>query len=296
MSDSEIEAEGFNDGILPFQLEDVDIRGRLIRLGPVAREILAAHAYPQIVSDLLGETLALTAALASGLKYEGIFTLQVQGDGPINLLVADITSEGVLRGYARFDEEALDKLEDPSVSRLLGAGHIAFTVDQGPDMERYQGITEITGATLADCANAYFRQSEQLDTLVKLAADDRSVAALLIQRLPPATPTELAEEKAEEDWRTAAVLAGSLTRDEMLSRDLTADQLLYRLFNEGGVRVFDPRPVSKGCRCSEAKIVTALAAYPVAELKEMAEEDGLIHAACEFCNTTYKLDPETLGN
>ncbi|MGB0669922.1 MAG: Hsp33 family molecular chaperone HslO, partial [Rhodospirillales bacterium] len=213
------------DAVYPFQIEDRAIRGRLVRLSRVSDAILHAHSYPERVANLLAENLALAAALASGLKYDGIFTLQVQGDGPLGLLVADITSEGVMRGYARFDETRLaDVPTDATPLSLFGKGYIAFTVDQGPDTERYQGITEVVGETLADCANAYFRQSEQLATAIQLATDGRSAAALMLQRLPAAGGGEIAQDVAEDDWQTAVILAGTATPLEMLDLSLAPNR------------------------------------------------------------------------
>ena len=151
-----------DDHVQPFQIEAPGLRGRLVRLGSAAEAVLAGHAYPPAVAAQLAEAMAMAAVLASGLKYDGIFTLQLQGDGPIRLLVVDMTSDGDMRGYARFEADRLaapPRATEGSVPRLFGSSFMSFTVDQGPGTERYQGITQLEGATLSDCCHAYFRQS-----------------------------------------------------------------------------------------------------------------------------------------
>src|SRR5262245_23322940 len=201
-----------DDLIQPFKLEGQAVRGRLVRLGPLLDVILHRHQYPDAVATLLAEMLALSAALAGALKYEGVFTLQTKGDGPIRLMVADVTSSGDVRGYAQFDAERLAAIgataegSSLSVPRLLGAGYLAFTVDQGQHTERYQGIVELTGATLAECVHHYFRQSEQFEAAIKLAAGRSApdgtwrAGALMLQRLPPEAG---AAEDVEDGWRRA---------------------------------------------------------------------------------------------
>ncbi|MBL8673676.1 MAG: Hsp33 family molecular chaperone HslO, partial [Rhodospirillales bacterium] len=215
-----------DDAVLPFQLDALGARGRAIRLGAVADAIIARHAYPHAVAGLLAEALALGAALASSLKYDGIFTLQLRGDGAVRLLVVDLTSAGALRGYAEYDAARLEAacagvrldpisgLPDNPVTRLIGAGHMAFTVDQGADTERYQGVVALEGATLADCAHHYFRQSEQFGAGILLASgrvDGRwRAGALLLQALPSRQLVEeLDAEEREERWRRALILLGS---------------------------------------------------------------------------------------
>ncbi len=291
---------GLRDFVQPFQIEAQGLRGRFVRLGPALDSMLGAHAYPAAVAGVLAEALAMTAVLASGLKYDGIFTLQLQGDGPVGLVVADLTSDGAMRGYARFDRDRVEAAEAAGggpVPRLLGAGHMAFTVDQGPDTERYQGITALEGATLADCAHLYFRQSEQLETALSLCASDmsragdgRAAAALMIQRLPPAGPVDL---EAEEDWRRAVVLMSGATPAELLDAALAPNDLLYRLFHEDGVRVYRRRPLRHQCRCSRSRVERTLRSFPRAEIETLAE-DGVIVVVCEFCKAEYRLDRKDL--
>src|SRR5262245_48154661 len=264
MTDAQL-APQFDDMIQPFKIEGQAIRGRFVRLGPLVQEILGRHDYPPAVAAMLAEMLALAATLAATLKYDGVFTLQTKGDGPIRLMVADVTSGGELRGYAQFDKERLARLGDGtlSVPKLLGAGYLAFTVDQGAHTERYQGIVELTGATLADCVHHYFRQSEQLDSVVKVAAGRATggwrAGALMLQRLPPAAG---AADEAEDGWRRALAFMASSTDQELLDAQLAPNDLLYRLFHEDGVRVFRQSNLRAGCRCSRERVERVLRAMP----------------------------------
>jgi molecular chaperone Hsp33 len=258
--------------------------------------VIGPHDYPPQVEAMLAEAMAMGAVLASGLKYDGIFTLQMQGDGPVGLVMVDVTSDGDMRGYARYDAgrlEAVGARPEAPVPRFLGAGYMAFTVDQGPETERYQGITALEGATLSECAHAYFRQSEQVETAIRLcisgsdAGGGRRAAALMLQRLPEKTGTDA---EAEEDWRRAVILMSSATPAELLEPALSANQILYRLFHEDGVRVYRRRDLRHRCRCSRAKVDRILRSFPAAEISKMAEADGAITVTCEFCKATYVLN------
>ncbi|HTH16607.1 MAG TPA: Hsp33 family molecular chaperone HslO [Magnetospirillum sp.] len=288
-----------NDFILPFQVASGAVRGRMVRLGPAVDSILAGHGYPPVVSRLLAETVALAATLAGSLKYDGIFTLQAQGNGPVSLVLADVTSGGDLRAYARFDDT---RLAGETVPELLGTGYLAFTVDQGPKTERYQGIVELIGATLAECAKQYFAQSEQLDTEVVVAsrppAGDKGweSGALMIQRMPGGQPGSpiLTHDESIEAWRTATILLGSLTEAELLDVTLPAAQVPYRLFHAEGLQAWEPKALRAQCRCSEAKIASALRSIPRAEIEALRHEDGKVTITCEFCRTVYAFDDEAL--
>ncbi|WP_245648958.1 Hsp33 family molecular chaperone HslO [Magnetovibrio blakemorei] len=274
-----------------FQIEGVDVRGRLVRLSASLDAVLDAHGYPEAVSRMLAQTLTLAVTLASALKYEGIFTLQTQSDGPISLLVADITSDGAVRGYARFDEARLAeavKADGAEVPRLLGAGHLAFTVDQGQDMERYQGIAALEGATLAECTHHYFRNSEQLETAISLSvrfdgeARHMRAGAMMVQRMPHQKNADEAE--SEDGWRRAVALLASLSESELLDPSLDSDALLFRLYHEDGVRVQPPQPVFHRCRCSREKVATTLKSFPRAEI---TDDNGVSQVVCEFCKADY---------
>lgn len=288
------------DFVLPFHLEGAAVSGRLVRLGAAANGILSRHDYPAPIAALLGETLALAVGLAGALKYEGVFTLQTKGNGPVSFLVADITSEGNLRAYAQFDPErvpatAAIRPEGQSVPTWLGAGHLAFTVDQGGNTERYQGIVALEGATLAECAHHYFRQSEQVETAIKVAvergADGWRCAALLLQRLPVAGS---AKEAADDRWREALSLMATVTGAELVDFDLDANTVLFRLFHERGVRVHEPKPLIDRCRCSEERVVTMLRSFPRAEIETLTK-DGAVEVSCEFCRRLYRFDDAALA-
>nr|WP_283091931.1 Hsp33 family molecular chaperone HslO [Magnetospirillum sulfuroxidans] len=281
---------------MPFHLSSGLVRGRMVRLGAAVQTILESHDYPQRVASLLAESLALAAALAGSLKYDGIFTLQTQGDGPVSLVVADVTSDGALRGYARFDADRLARTgEGDPVPTLLGKGYLAFTVDQGLKVERYQGIVELEGGTLADCARSYLTQSEQLDSQVALVSQPPGAghgwrtAALMIQRMPAnqSGAPILTADDANEAWRTATILMGSVTPAEMLDDDLPAEHLLHRLFHGEGLTVWEGKGLQARCRCSHHGVVRMLQSIPRAEIEELRDEGGKVGITCEFCRTTY---------
>ena len=294
-----------DDMILPFLLEVPDLRGRLVRLGPELDRIITRHDYPEPVAQLLAEMLALTCLLAGMLKFEGVFTLQTKGDGPLPLMVCDITSDGVLRGYAKVDEALLAKVLEASageplpVSLLLGQGVLAFTVDQGPETERYQGIVELIGPTLADSVLHYFRQSEQVKAGIELAAGRTAsgwrAGGLLLQALPddPEGRHALGSDE-EDDWRRTQVLMASCTDEELLDPALPSNDLLFRLFHEERVRVYQARPLSAGCRCSRDSVETMLRSLPKQEVLSLKEE-GEVVVTCQFCNTDYRFDDEAVA-
>lgn len=292
-------ASGSVDLIQPFQVEGPGLRGRMVRVGPSLKYALAPHDYPAAVGELLGETVATALILASALKYDGIFTLQTTSDGPIGTLMADVTSDGAFRCYARYDTERLAAVGDAaagvSLPHYLGAGHMAFTVDQGSDAERYQGITELTGASMADCAHTYFRQSEQLQTAMVISADVgvTTAGALMIQQLPE-QKNAMDDDDGDENWRRAVILMSSIKPEELLDGSLLPGDLLYRLFHEEGVRLFEQQPVRNECRCSSEKVERTLKSFPRTEIEDMREE-GLVIVTCEFCKATYKFDDAALN-
>lgn len=290
------------NAIRPFYLEGAPARGQLVRLGPLADAILSRHAMPGPVAALLGEALALTAGLAAALKFEGSFSLQARGDGPVTMLLADCTAEGALRGYAKVDADAVAALDAaPSAARLLGAGHLAFTVDQGPDMERYQGIVPLEGATLSDLTHTWFRTSQQVEAAVKLAAaptpEGWRATALLLERLAFEGGEERVKgtpEQEDEAWRTAVMLAGSATSAEMLDEALSPERLLWRLFHELGPKAQAAKPVSFGCRCTRERIGLILEGFGTDDLDHMTE-NGAITVTCEFCNVDFRFRRGDVG-
>jgi len=257
------------------------------------------------VGALLGEAIALAVALSSTLKYDGVFTLQTKGDGPIRLLVADVTTSGAVRGYAQYDAATLAEAVATgaaSVPRLLGAGYLAFTVDQGEDTERYQGIVALEGGTLAECIHHYFRQSEQIAAGIKVAVDRGADGAwragsLLIQKLPDDERAELmgTGEELEDGWRRALILMGSATSEELTDPELSPEGLLYRLFHEDGVRVFRTHPVRAECRCSRERIDRILRSLPFTERQGLGEADGSMTVTCEFCSVSYRFERDDVA-
>jgi molecular chaperone Hsp33 len=292
-----------DDLVQPFQIEPFALRGRLVRLGPLLDEILTRHAYPEPVAVMLGEAIALAVALAGALKYDGVFTLQTKGDGPIKMMVADVTTQGAVRGYAQVDRARLARAASSGspVPRYLGAGYLALTVDQGAHTDRYQGIVELQGATLADCVHHYFRQSEQVEAALKVAvaqvADRDGVprwrgGAIMIQRLPRESFT-LESDDEDEGWRRAAILMSSSTSAELVDPRLAPEALLFRLFHEDGVRAHAPHRLAAQCRCSRERVERMLRALQPDELADM-KIDGRITVTCEFCSTVYPFDADAL--
>lgn len=295
------------DKALPFQLDALGVRGRLVRLGPALDAVIERHGYPLAVARPLAEAMVLCGTLATSLKYDGIFTLQITGDGPIRLLVTDLTTEGALRGYAQFDSwklavalGGLEQAPEGYVPRLFGRGRLAFTVDQGQHTERYQGVVPLEGATLADCAHTYFRQSEQLPTGIKITAEREEkdgvghwlAAALMVQQMPEfdAGRIDFDRDQREEDFRKSVILMASATDEEMLDPDLPGDTLLHRLFHEDKPRRFEPRPFAARCRCSRRRIDRVLRSIKREELNDMREPSGRVVVKCEFCSTEYGYD------
>jgi len=305
------------DAVLPFAVEPLDVRGRAVLLGPVLDTILQRHAYPEPVSRLLAEAVALVALLGTSLKFEGRFTLQTTTDGPVSMLVVDFATPDGLRACAQFDAEAVARAQaegtaDPA--HLMGRGHLAMTIDQGSAMNRYQGIVALDATSLEEVAHQYFAQSEQIPTIVRLAVgevlDRRAGAAprrswvaggILTQFLPqapermrkpdlhPGDAPEGAEPHAlEEDdaWREARALVETVRDAELSDPEMTVERLLFRLFHERGVRIFDPQPLADRCRCSDARIRAMLAGFSEEERTDMTV-DGRIEVTCRFCNTRY---------
>jgi molecular chaperone Hsp33 len=291
-----------DDLVGAFQIEGEPVRGRLARLGPAIDEILNGHAYPEPVANLLGEACALAALVGSALKFDGRLILQAQGSGPVRFVVADYDTAGGLRGYCRYDEEAVAKACEgflrPGARSLLGDGVFVMTVDQGPDMDRYQGVTAIEGETLALCAEQYFAQSEQTPTRVRLAvgqADDGAgpqwrAGGVLIQYIAD----DAARGSTQEAWDRTQALFETIGEDELIDPLLAGNTLLWRLFHEDGVRVFDPKPLSAVCRCSQHRIENVLKSFPAADRAEMVEDDGKIRVTCEYCSRVYAVEPDSL--
>jgi molecular chaperone Hsp33 len=284
-------------GVTPFFLPRRPVRGRLVRLGPLADALLTRHDNHPAVTALAGEALALAAGLAAALKFRGSFSLQAKGSGPVPMLLADCTESGALRGYARAEPDRLAPLlaegPSPGAARLLGGGYLAFTVDQGPDMDRHQAIVAITGENLADMAMHYFDTSEQLRCFVRLACAPGPAgwraSGLILEKVAGQGGIDPALDEAaqEESWRTAIALAATLTDTELLDDALSPDRLIYRLFHTEGVAADRSRALAYGCRCSRARLSGILEGFPPDDLDHMCV-DGDIVMTCEFCNLDFR--------
>lgn len=280
--------------VLTFDLERANLRGRVIRLGKVLDHILAPHHFPESIEKLLVETITISVLLSSMLKYEGIFILQAHGTGAVTRLVADVTSSGDIRGTAGYDADKLQQLvnenPDPNALDLLGAGYLAFTVDQGEFMERYQGIVELKN-TLLESFHHYFDQSEQIGTSIRMASckDDTGmwrVGAIMLQHVPDHSNIPQDSKPVAENWNRARILLDTCTDAELLDSKLHDETLLYRLFHEEGVRVYTPHSVAKGCRCTPEKLKGVLSMLSDDDLAHAATE-GHITMTCEFCNKDF---------
>jgi molecular chaperone Hsp33 len=284
-------------GVLPFFLPQRPVRGRLVRLGPLADALLTRHDNHQVVTKLIGQALALAAGLASALKFRGSFSLQAKGRGPISMLLADCTDAGELRGHALTKRADLDALlgvdPAPSAEALLGAGYLAFTVDQGDEQNRHQGIVAIKGGTLAEMALHYFDTSEQLLCQVHLACEQTPsgwrAGALILEKVAGAggIDPDLSDTAQAESWHTATTLAATLTDHELLDDNLPPDRLLYRLFHTEGVAADRARALSFGCRCSRARLAGILEGFPPEDLDHMVVDDDIV-MTCEFCNYDFR--------
>ena len=325
MDDATEPAPG-DDSVLPFQLDGADIRGRVARLDGALEAMLAQHAYPDAVCALASEAALLTALIGQTMKLRWRLSLQIRGDGPARLIATDYfapSAEGEsarIRAYAGFDAEGVETGAAPF--SLLGAGYFAMTIDQGPGMTPYQGMTPLTGGSLAACAEIYFAQSEQLATRFHVLAA-RSAApgetprwrggGVMIQHLPadggaqaaPDAPSGeqglmtaddvAAMSDGEEDWRRAAMLLETVEPHELLGPLVGSDRLLWRLFNEETPRVWPAQGVRFGCTCSAERVEAALAQYSAKDIATMTTDEGTVTADCRFCGAHYAFDPATLG-
>ncbi len=308
-----------DDHVVPFEVGPLDVRGRVVQLGPLLDQILERHAYPEPVARLLAEACVVSVLLGTSLKFDGKFILQTRTDGPVDMLVVDFTTPGSLRAYARFDADRLNLLiaaGDASPQTLLGVGVLALTIDQGEESQRYQGIVPLDGTSLEEAAKTYFRQSEQIPTEVRLsvgklvlpapggARDHWRAGGLLAQFLPQAPerlrmpdlpggdgdPASLDNGPVDNSWLELQALVGTVEPTELIDPTIEPERLLYRLFHEHGVRVFEGVRVADDCTCSQEKIRGILGGFTAQEIAD-STEDGRIRVACEFCSTEYDFDP-----
>lgn len=270
------------DRLYRFVFDHLGIRGNLVHLDATWRAVLGTHPYPDAVRDLLGEALAAVTLLASTIKFQGSLILQAQGSGPLRTLVAQTTHEHLVRGLARWEGEVPAQ---GTLQERCGAGHLALTIKRD-GAEPYQGIVPLEGADLANAIERYFRDSEQLPTRLWLTAGEQRTAGLLLQRLPGEGPDTGV--MSDEDWQRIGLLADTLTREELTGLP-TAD-LLYRLFNEESIRLFEPEPIAFRCGCSRLRIEETLKVLGPAEVDDIIAEEGSLSVTCEFCNRTYAFD------
>jgi molecular chaperone Hsp33 len=309
-----------DDAVLPFEVDALDLRGRLTRLGPALDDVLTMHDYPPAVGKLLGEAIVLTTLLGSSLKFDGRFILQTQTDGPVSFLIVDFQAPDRLRAYARFDAGRLKDGQDSGA--LLGKGHLAMTIDQGPDMSRYQGLVALEGSGLEDAAHEYFLRSEQIPTRVRLAVGEEwrggegerpkhrwRAGGMLLQFLPKAperarqadlhpgdAPEGSVTHTIEEDdaWVEGQSLISTVEDVELIDPDLSGERLLYRLFHERGVRVFHPLPLRAQCSCSREAVSAMLKSFAPQDRADMVK-DGKVVVTCEFCSSVYQFTPQEAG-
>lgn len=313
-------AESGDNSLVPFTVEGLDCRGRSVVLGDAIDTILSRHDYPTPVARLLGEAIVLTALVGSSLKFEGKFILQTQTDGPISMIVVDLEAPDGLRGYARFDRAEVNKaIAAGKISHadLLGKGHLAMTVDQGEHMERYQGIVALDGTNFEEVADQYFLQSEQIPTVVRIAVAEHTergdtrakwrAAGVLVQYLPLEGENNIPDLPGDGDfsnpesndpnfvennnWTEAKSLTMTVSDFELVDPEVSPERLLFRLFHEQGVRVFDTQPMEERCSCSAERIEDMLLnSFSQKDREEMAV-DGEIEVVCEFCSSAYHFTP-----
>ena len=308
-----------DDDVVPFEVAALDVRGRVVQLGPILDQLLARHDYPEPVARLVAEACLVAVLLGTSLKFDGKFILQTKTDGPVDLVVADFSTPKSLRAYARFDKDRLAAAiasGEASSGELLGAGVLALTIDQGEHTQRYQGIVALDGTGLQEAAKTYFRQSEQIPTDVRLSVgklvlpgDGAShehwrAGGLLAQFLPRSTERMrapdlpggdgdslvLPQEVADGAWQELVALVETIEDEELLDPGVGSERLLYRLFNEHGVRVFEGTAVEDRCSCSAERIRGILEGFTAEEIGDSVE-DGVIRVSCEFCSKSYEFAP-----
>ncbi len=309
----------WDDTVLPFQLDRSDIRGRVARLDQVLDRILSQHSYPRAIENLVAEAAMLTALIGQTIKLRWKLSLQVRGDGAARLIATDYfapASEGAparIRAYAGYDAERL--VEDAPGFDQIGQGYFAILIDQGQGTTPYQGITPIAGHSLADCAEAYFAQSEQLPTRFSLHSSTEARVwrggGVMLQHMPKASPLMQGGGTGEggllrpadvmgsgdeaENWTRANLLLDTVEAEELTGPKVHSTDLLVRLFHEEAPRVFDPQPVEFGCTCSEAKVRQSLSIYSARDIASMTTPEGTVTADCQFCGAHYVMDPASLG-
>ncbi len=278
-----------NNHVIPFKLRNNAVRGNIVRLQNVVSEIVKRHAYPANIESLFADTLSITACLGSRMKHEGVFTIQAKGSGDVSTLFSDITSDGFLRGYVNLIS-GFSNIES-NLKSLMGSGHVLFTLDQGKHTKRYQGIVSLEEPSISKITELYFNNSEQLETkflafnYFDIEKDNRknlfSAGLIMLQKMPVKNGFD--EESNEEIWQNSLNFLSTLGKEEFLSTNLTSEEILFRLFNELEITVFDKIIIQDKCRCSEEKIKFAIENLSKKELREIIDENGNVKVVCEFC-------------
>lgn len=323
---SETMTMGWDENVLPFQLDKANIRGRVARLDSVLDEVLRQHDYPAQVSALVAEAAMLTALIGQTIKLRWKLSLQIRGDGPIRIIATDYygpTDEGEparIRAYASYDTERLAAADGTGFENI-GKGMFAVLMDQGEHMKPYQGITPLAGGSLSRCAETYFAQSEQLPTRFEVIVGESMEAGsdatwraggVMLQHMPKASPLMandlpsgkdgllnaddlLDGDDDQEDWNRVNILLDTVEEIELIGPNVSPPQLLHRLFHEETPRVFDPQVVKFGCSCGEDKVRNTMSIYSQKDITHMIADNGMVTADCQFCGAHYELDPKTLG-
>jgi molecular chaperone Hsp33 len=277
------------DSLHRFLFEQFPFRGHLVHLDASWRALIEHREYPPEIREALGAAVAASVLLAATVKFEGVLSLQLQGDGPVHLMLAQCTHGLGVRGLARFREA--EPLPSAKIGELLGKGNLTVTLETDDGQQRYQGVVSIAGDSLASMLQVYFENSEQLPTRLWLHADADGASGMLLQRLPEGSATAAAKADApdvEDAWRRVQLIADTLTPEEL--RTLADQEILHRLFNEDDVRLFEPAPVYFRCRCSRERVASMLQSLGEAEVNSVIEERGQVEVRCEFCNRAYVFD------
>ncbi len=312
------------DSVLPFTVPALDVRGRVVRLGPSLDAILGRHAYPAPVCRLLAEAITLTGLLATSIKFDGRFILQTRTDGPVSMLVVDFQTPDGVRAYASFDADGVAAAVAAGAATpadLLGHGHLAMTIDQGAGMTPWQGVVALDRTSLEEVAHVWFRQSEQIPTRVRLAVGEMltreagheprhawRAGGVMVQFLPESEDRRRArdlhpgdapegtaphEVAVDDAWAEADALVATIEDVELTDPEVSAERLLYRLFHERGAHVFEPLRLVERCRCSRERVETMLDQFTAEQVDDMTV-DGEIVVTCDFCSTSYRFDPKAL--
>ena len=299
------------DFVLPFDIAKAGVRGRLVRLDMASTRALSAHALPDPAARVLGETLALSTILGTALKLDGRLTVQTKSAGPLDLVTADYfggSDDGArgVRGFARLDAAGFAGLKDTNFPALAGKGSLAITIEPRVGGQTYQGIVALSEEGISPSAEAYFLQSEQLPTVMRLAAAPLfhagekaphwRAAGIMLQMTPDAARGAAPEEvKTSDDWTRLSLLLKTVEDVELLDTDLPAERVLWRLFHEDEVRVHTALPVSFRCDCDGERIAAVLKSYAPGDRAGLADPDGVIRARCEFCGTTHEIGQDALS-